>query len=145
MEDVKDESGGQALVEFAIVIPVLVLLVTGIVVFSNLYRQHQTLVGATEAAARFEAICNGLQSSGATADSVGTAAATALSPAPTFTFDDLTTGSSNPPNTSPGTGYKCGVNDGDQIKVTGSSTQTINLYIWSFTETLTHSVTITEQ
>ena len=124
-------------------VPVLAIIATGIVVFGNLYRQHQTLVGATEAAARFESICNGLSSTSQTAATVGQNAATAITAS--FSFDDLTTGSTNPPSSTPGLGYKCGVADGDQIKVTGSSAQSINLYIWSYSLTLSNSMTVTEQ
>jgi Flp pilus assembly protein TadG len=136
---VRGDQGGQAAVEFALVVPVLVLLVMGIVVFSNLYRDHNQLVGAVAAASRFEAICNGVTTAGANATAVGTAAAGNLSPAPSFSFNDLTTG--NPAAST----SSCGIPEGHQIQVTGTSNQSVNLYVWNFSVPLSNSVTVTEQ
>jgi Flp pilus assembly protein TadG len=132
------DDNGQSLVEFAMVLPILLTVALGIIVFGNLYRDHQQVTGAVAAAARFEAICNGANTGDAT--TIGTAAATGLSPAPTFTYNDLTTGNPLAPHAA-----NCGIAHGDQIKVTGQSTQSVNLFIWHFGVKLTNSVTVTEQ
>lgn len=135
----KDE-GGQAVVEFAMVIPLFMLIVLGIVVFGNLYRDHQTVVGATSAAARFEAICNGIPASNtSTATSVGQAAGGSLNPLPTFTFQDVTLGQAAASTSN------CQIPSGDQIKVTGSTNENVNTYIWNLHLTLSSTTTVTEQ
>ena len=134
------DEGGQSVVEFAMVVPLFMLIVLGIVVFGNLYRDHQTVIGATAAAARFEAICNGIPASNpATATSVGQAAGGSLSPLPTFTFQDLTLGKTASSTSN------CQIPSGDQIKVTGSASEDVNTFIWNFHLSLSSTTTVTEQ
>ncbi|WP_353827910.1 TadE/TadG family type IV pilus assembly protein [Agromyces sp. SYSU T0242] len=67
---------GAAAVEFALIIPVLVLLVLGIMEFSRLYNQQISLTNAARAASRVMAISN----DSGEAVSAGIAAAPSLNP-----------------------------------------------------------------
>lgn len=128
---------GQAAVEFAIVLPFLMVIVLGIIRVGTFYSQYQTLTQATAQAARTEAICKtGVQD----ANSVGVAAAGALNPVPTFTFVNTAT------SLSVSHAPSCAITSGTQIKVTGSSPNaSINLYLFTITLPLSSSVTVIEE
>jgi Flp pilus assembly protein TadG len=129
--------GGQSAVEFAIVIPFLVLLILGIVGFGTAYSRYQTLVDATTAAARFEATCR-TQTTG-DAQSVGTTQAGSIPGGATFTFDYA--GTSNTASDV----HACSITSGDQVTVTGAAnTLTVNVGLFTVTLPLSDSVTVTE-
>jgi Flp pilus assembly protein TadG len=71
---VRDESG-QALVEFAIVLPLLIAVVLGIVQFGIAYNNYVTLTNATRVGARKAAVSRFLGDSGASAQAATVAAA----------------------------------------------------------------------
>jgi Flp pilus assembly protein TadG len=52
----KHNDRGQAIVEFALVLPVFLLLVLGIVQFGRLYSNNETITNATRAGARVAAV-----------------------------------------------------------------------------------------
>jgi Flp pilus assembly protein TadG len=52
----KHSDRGQAIVEFALVLPVLLLIVLGVVQFGRLYSNNETIANATRAGARVAAV-----------------------------------------------------------------------------------------
>jgi Flp pilus assembly protein TadG len=52
----KHSDRGQAFVEFALILPVLLLLVLGIIQFGRLYNSNETITNATRAGARVAAV-----------------------------------------------------------------------------------------
>jgi Flp pilus assembly protein TadG len=139
---------GQALVEFALVLPLILILALGIIRVGNFYSQYQTLTSATAEAARTEAIC---RTGNEDASTVGQSAASRLSNV-TFTFFDVTTGttaSTKPGSPGPGCTDSATTNhiaSGDHIKVTGSAPNaSINLGLFSITLPLSSSVTVIEE
>jgi Flp pilus assembly protein TadG len=76
--------GGQALVEFAVVLPILLLIVTGIFAFGIALNQYLELTEAASVGARLLAV-----SRGQTADPCATAAAAISNAAPLLTSTSL--------------------------------------------------------
>ncbi|HEU5223879.1 MAG TPA: TadE family protein [Candidatus Lumbricidophila sp.] len=70
---------GSVAVEFALIVPVFVLLVFGVIEFSNMYNQQLAVTNAARSAVRTMSIGN----SAAAASAAGIAAAPGLRPAPT--------------------------------------------------------------
>src|SRR5438477_6494222 len=56
MQQQKHSDYGQAIVEFALVLPVLLLIVLGIIQFGRYYNNNETITNATRAGARVAAI-----------------------------------------------------------------------------------------
>jgi Flp pilus assembly protein TadG len=52
----KSSDSGQAIVEFALILPVLLLIVLGIIQFGRLYSNDETITNATRAGARVAAV-----------------------------------------------------------------------------------------
>jgi Flp pilus assembly protein TadG len=122
----------------ALMLPVLVIIVLGIVGFSQVYGEYQTLTSATAAAARFEEICNG--ATVGDASTIGQNAAPNIDPPPTFTFLEQNTTDSEPYDAG------CGIASGTAITVTGSATSVlVNLYGLSISVPLSSAVTVVEQ
>jgi Flp pilus assembly protein TadG len=128
---------GQSAIEFAVVIPFLVLLILGIVGFSDAYSRYETLVDATTAAARFEATCR-TQALG-DANSVGTSQANSIPGGATFNFNYYGTANSAPHAAA------CQITSGEKVTVTGTAnTISLNLGLFSLSVPLSSSVTVTE-
>lgn len=85
----QDKRAGQALVEFALVVPLLLILILGIVEFGRAWNVYQVITDAAREAARSAAVDNPL----ITADSVRAVVDNALARAgldPTDAITDLT-------------------------------------------------------
>jgi Flp pilus assembly protein TadG len=129
---------GQALVEFALVLPVFMLLILGIIAVGNFYGKRQTLVNAAGAAARFESICNGATTGDATA--VGQASTPNITPAPTFTYYLQGTSTAEPHAAG------CTIPSGTAITVTASAPSVIVSFVGlTLTLPLTTTLTVVEQ
>ena len=128
-------TSGQALVEFALVLPVLLLVVLGIIRIGNVYGKYQTLTSATAQAARTEAICNtGTQD----ANTVGMTAATTV-PGASFTF-------TNSAGAAVSHAPSCNIISGTSIKVSGSaSADIVKFYGFTLAFPLGSSVTVIEE
>jgi Flp pilus assembly protein TadG len=133
---------GQSLVEFALVLPVLVLVVLGVIRIGNLYSQYQTIVSATSQGARTEAIC---RTGSQDALTVATAAAKTV-PSVSFSFTDASSGAAVSHAAGCATAPGATVTSGQQIKVTGSATaQIVSLGVMSISVPISSTVTIVEE
>lgn len=92
----KHSDRGQAIVEFALVLPVLLLLVLGIIQFGRLYSNDETITNATRAGARVAAV------SRATSDPVGTTIQAVKAAAPNLTQSQINVTVSPAPPWQPG-------------------------------------------
>jgi Flp pilus assembly protein TadG len=80
--NIKNRSAGQAMVELAIVLPVLLMLVLGIIQFGILFNNYQTLTDAVRAGARQAAVSRTLPNPAGSAEArVRSAASGSLSDA----------------------------------------------------------------
>jgi Flp pilus assembly protein TadG len=118
---------GQSLVEFAIVLPVLLMLITGILQFGLLFHQYITLTDAVRAGARVLALDRGLNDpcDPAVAQTVNSAAGISLSPSQVTTTlrSPDTCGSGSYPSRTGGNEVQ-----GDQASVTASQPFTLSLF-----------------
>ena len=130
---------GQALVEFAVVLPLLLLLVTGIIQFGLLFHQYITLTDAVESGAQTLALGRGLTNAcdpavSQTLQSGSTIGLTSAQVTPSFPSSSDQCGSSLPYtySTTPGTGNTVtGGNSwtlGDQATVTATQTFTLGVF-----------------
>ena len=108
---------GQALVEFAIVLPILLLLVFGIIQFGILFNNYLTLTDAVRAGARQAAVSRTLS------DQVGPAKNRVIQAAANLRLSDLDV-TVTPHD--PATGTQTFVQGGD-VTVTGTYPYSINL------------------
>jgi Flp pilus assembly protein TadG len=128
---------GQSVVEVALVLPVLMLVVLGIVGFGTALGRYQTLEDATTAAARFEATCR-TQAAGDAA-TVGQTQASGIPGGANFTFNLYGTSTGVQHN------FACNLTSGTKVTVTGTAQAfTVNLGFSSITVPLSSSVTVTE-
>jgi Flp pilus assembly protein TadG len=119
---------GQSLVEFAIVLPVLLMIVTGIIQFGSLYNKYITLTDAARNGAQTLAIGRGLGNPCGPAVTQTTNSASAIG----LTSAQVTTSFSSIQDTC-GTSPYTGVNSGnevagDQAIVTASQPATLNVF-----------------
>jgi Flp pilus assembly protein TadG len=125
-------------VEFALVLPVFMLLILAIIGIGNFYGKRQELVNAAAAAARFESICNGASSGDAT--TIGQASTPSITPAPTYTYFLQGTTTAEPHAAG------CGIASGTAITVTATAASTVlSLIGFTLTLPLSTSLTVVEQ
>jgi Flp pilus assembly protein TadG len=124
--------GGQALLEFALVLPILLLLVTGIITFAIAFHNYLELTDAVNVGARFLAISRGQTSDpcGDTATKIENAAPL-LTPAKiTFTFvlngTTYSGASCSCPTTT--TGPCANVGQGETAQVTATYPYTLSIF-----------------
>jgi Flp pilus assembly protein TadG len=79
----KQSDRGQAFVEFALILPVLLLIVLGIIQFGSLYNNDETITNATRAGARVAAV------SRTASDPVGTTIQAVKNAAPNLTQSQI--------------------------------------------------------
>jgi Flp pilus assembly protein TadG len=119
---------GQSLVEFAVVLPVLLMLVTGIIQFGSVYNKYITLTDAARNGAQTLAIGRGLGNPCGPAVTQTTNSASAIG----LTSGQVTTSFSSGQDicgTSPYTGANSGNEvEGDQATVTASQPVTLNVF-----------------
>jgi Flp pilus assembly protein TadG len=129
---------GQSLVEFAVVLPVLLMLVTGIIQFGLLFNKYLTLTDAVRTGAQTLALGRGLSDpcDPAVAQTLSSASATGLTSGEvTLSF----TAQTPPPTPAPTTVSNCGTgtypsetggneNQGDQATVTAAQPFTLAVF-----------------
>ena len=128
----RSRSRGQSLVEFALVFPLFILLLAGMVDFGIGLYSYMTLVNATREGARLGATnCTVLACTSAVTARV-TAAASGLEPQPyhRYLHEGAPRARSRAPRTRPSAGRRNGVKNGDSVTVTSSYTYHM---IWPLT------------
>jgi Flp pilus assembly protein TadG len=126
------QEDGQALVEFAIALPVLLLLVTGIIQFGLLYNRYITLTDAVRSGAQTLAIGRGLSDpcDPAVSQTVNSASAIGLTSGevtPTFSTSSDSCGTGTYTYNSSGNSNGTEV-QGDQATVTATQPFTLNIF-----------------
>jgi Flp pilus assembly protein TadG len=118
---VSDNERGAAAVEFALVLPLLILLIFGIVEFSIAYNNKQGLHAAAREGARLASLPTSSET--AIQDRVNSSLQGTVSGTPTITI-------------SPDVTYPCADRDGQTVVVTVSAPHDIDIPLWG-SETIT--------
>ncbi len=116
---------GQAIVEFALVLPLLMGLLLGIVQFGIVFNNYETLTDAARVGARQAAVSRFVGDNGVSAEAAAVAAASGLNN--TLTVD----AQSCAPGTSPCPGTEDWTTPGNEVTVTATYPYSIKILDWT--------------
>jgi Flp pilus assembly protein TadG len=117
---------GQAIVEFALVLPLLMGLLLGIVQFGIVFNNYETLTDAARVGGRQAAVSRFVGDNGASAETAARAAASGLDPS-TLAVD----AQSCAPGTSPCPGAEDWTTSGNEVTVTATYPYSIKILDWT--------------
>jgi Flp pilus assembly protein TadG len=117
---------GQAIVEFALVLPLLMGLLLGIVQFGIVFNNYETLTDAARVGARQAAVSRFVGDNGASAETAARAAASGLD-SNTLAVD----AQSCVPGTSPCPGAEDWTTPGNEVTVTATYPYSIKILDWT--------------
>lgn len=124
MKRVEHQSGAVA-VEFALILPLLLLIVVGVIEFGRVWSQVQVFQGAAREGARCAAVQAGESASGLTVCDIQTSIDTASGAYTPATNATVAVEGGIPPNP-----YKCSGNIGKDVTVSWDQPLEINIPFW---------------